>query len=46
MSNYAIKANLKGETGVDTYNLASKSYLAKLKAVLDKIDIGKLKTSC
>ena len=42
--NYATKANLKGEAGVNTSNLAEKSDLAILKAELDKIDVGKLKT--
>ena len=42
--NYATKANLKGEAGVNTSNLAEKSDLAILKAELYKIDVGKLKT--
>ena len=45
LSNYATKADLKVETGVDTSNLAAKSQLAHLKAEVDKIDIGKLKTA-
>ena len=44
LSNYPIKADLKGATGVDTSNLASKSHLASLKAELDKIDIVRLKS--
>ena len=44
MSNYATKVDLKGATGVDTSNLASKSDLASLKAEVDKIDVDKLKT--
>ena len=32
LSNYATKADLKGATGADTFNLASKLSLAKLKA--------------
>ena len=44
LSNYATKADSNGATGVDTSNLASKSKLAKLKAEVDKIDIGKLNT--
>ena len=38
------KADLKGATGVDTFNLAAKSDLASLKADVDKTDIDKLKT--
>ena len=38
MSNYAAKADLKGATGVDKSNLATKSDLAGLKAEVDKID--------
>ena len=41
---YAIKADLKGLTGVDTSNLIVKFDLASLKAELGKIDINKLKT--
>ena len=44
LSNYATKADSNGATGVDTSNLAPKSKLAKLKAEVDKIDIGKLNT--
>ena len=44
MYNYATKANLKGETGVDSSNLAPKSDLGSLKADADKMDIDKLKT--
>ena len=43
LSNYATKANLKKGTKVDTSNLALKSNLAKLKAKVEKIDVGKLK---
>ena len=39
------QADLKGAAGVDTSNLAAKSDLARLKAEVDKIDIGKLKTA-
>ena len=35
---------VKVAAGVDKYNLGSKSNLAKLKAVVNKIDIDKLKT--
>ena len=44
LSNYAIKADLKGKTGVDTSNSAAKSDLANLKAEVEKRDIDKLKT--
>ena len=44
MSNYAIKTDSKKTKGIDTYNQALKSNLAKLKAEVDKIDIDKLKT--
>ena len=44
MYNYATKANLKGETGADSSNLAVKSDLGSLKADADKMDIDKLKT--
>ena len=39
LSNYATKADLKNETGIDTSKLAAKSDLANLKAELDKLDI-------
>ena len=41
--NYAIKADLKGATEVDTSNLAAKSDLTTLKTEADKIDEDKLK---
>ena len=44
LSNNATKADLKGETGVDAFNLATKCNLASLKAEVDKIDIHKLIT--
>ena len=44
LCNYAIKINLKKETGIDTSNLVLKSNLANLKAEVDRIDVGKLKT--
>ena len=44
LPNYVTKADLKGTTGIDTSNLAIKSNLAKLKAVVDKTDVDKLKT--
>ena len=46
LSRYATKAELKNATGVDTSKLTAKSDLAILKEELDKIDVGKLKTSC
>ena len=45
LSNYATKTDLKSATGIYTSNLALKSNLAKLKAVVDKIDVEKLKTA-
>ena len=44
LSNYATKTDLNKATGIDTSNPALKSNLAKLKAEIDKIDVGKLKT--
>ena len=44
LSNYATKLNLKNATGVEASKLAAKSDLASLKAKVDKIDAGKLKT--
>ena len=43
-SNYATKADLKNAAGVGTSKLTAKSDLASLKAEVDKIDIGELKT--
>ena len=43
LSNYATKADLKNETGVDTSNFAKKVDLANLKSDVDKLDIDKLK---
>ena len=42
--NYATKADVKNETGVETSKLAAKFDLTSLKAEIDKIDIDKLKT--
>ena len=39
LSNYAIKADLKNATGVDTSNFAKKYDLASLKSEIDKSDI-------
>ena len=44
LSNYATQADLKRETGVETFNLPTKSYLASLKPEVDKIDVDKLNT--
>ena len=45
LSNYATKAGLKNETGVDTSKFAKKIDLANLKSNVDKcrLDIDKLK---
>ena len=42
LSNYVRKADLKNATGIDMFNLALKSNLAKIKADIDKINIDKL----
>ena len=42
-SSYATKADLKNTTGIDTSKL-TKSDLVSLKAEIDKIGVGKLKT--
>ena len=41
---YATKTYFKNATGVDTFGLALKPNLAKLKTEVDKIDIDKLET--
>ena len=43
LSNYAIKADFKNATGVDTSKSAKKVDLANLKSDVDKLDIHKLK---
>ena len=43
LSNYAIKADLKNATRVDTSDLAKKTDLADLKSDVDKWDIDKFK---
>ena len=43
LSNYAIKADLKNATGVDTSKFAKKVDLASLKSNVTKLDIDKLK---
>ena len=43
LSNYAIKADLKNATGVDTSSFAKKTDLASLKFDADELYIDKLK---
>ena len=43
LSNYATKADLKNATGVDTSFFAKRTYLAKIKSDVDKLDIEKFK---
>ena len=43
LSNYATKADLKHAERINTSNLALKANLAKLKSVVDEIDVDKLK---
>ena len=42
LSNYAIKADLKDATEIDTSNFVLKSNLASLKTQADKLNIDKL----
>ena len=42
MSNYAIKADIKNISHVDTSSFALKSNLASLRTEVDKLDIVKL----
>ena len=44
LSNYAMKANLKRPTGVDTSMLASRKYLNSLKIKEGNLDVDKLDT--
>ena len=44
LSNYTKKTDLKGATGIGTFNLALKSNLSKLKTEVDEIDVEKVKT--
>ena len=44
MSNYAANVDLKNTTGIDSFKLAAKSDLASIRAEVDKLDNGKLKT--
>ena len=43
LPNYATKADLKNETGVDTSGFAKKIDLASLKSDMNKLDVDKLK---
>ena len=45
LPNYATKADLKNETGVDASDLSKKTDLANLKCDVDKLDIDKLKNA-
>lgn len=45
LSDYATKADLKGETGVDTYILPSKTDFIDLGTKVDKLDIDRLKNA-
>ena len=45
LSNYAIKADLKGASHIDTSNLEVTPDLPSLKAQVDEIDADKLKTA-
>ena len=45
LTNYATKTDLKNITHVDVSGFASKTNLAALKTVVDKIDVDKLKTA-
>ena len=42
MSNYAIKADLKNVTGIDTLFFAKNTDLANLKSDVDKLNIDRL----
>ena len=45
LSNYALKADLKLATGVDTFKFATQTDLASLKSEIDKSGIIKLETA-
>ena len=45
LSNYALKADLKLATGVDTFKFAKQTDLASLKSEIDKSGIIKLETA-
>ena len=44
LSNYATKADLKNEKGVDTLDFVKKTDLANWKSHVDRLDFDKLKT--
>ena len=44
LSNYTMKADLKGVTGIDTSALALKTDLAGLKTKVDRLDVNRLKS--
>ena len=43
MSNYAAKSKVKKATCVDTFELAEKIYLRRLKSEVDRLNIDKMK---
>ena len=45
MSNYTAKSDLKNETGVNTSKFAKMDNLASLKPEINKLDIGRLRTT-
>ena len=45
MPNSARKSDLKNATGVEALQFAKQNGLANLKSEIDKLDIGKLKTT-
>ena len=45
LTNYATKTDLKNITHTDASTFASKTNLAALKSEVDKIDVGKVKTT-
>ena len=45
LTNYATKTDLKNVTHVDTSSFALKTNVASLKAVVDKLDVDKLKVA-
>ena len=45
LSNYATKSNLKNPTGVDTSKFAKKFDLDYFKSEINRLHIGKLKTT-
>ena len=45
MCNYATKADLKSETGIDTSGFTLKSNIGSLKDEVDKIDVEKFENA-